>query len=66
MNEQSSKDIDPISGAYFCNNWQDVLWYCAAIATELNTDLNLIAEKNIKKLYKRKNENKIKGDGDCR
>lgn len=44
----------------------DVLWYIAAIATELNCPLENIAKNNIIKLYKRLEENKISGEGDNR
>lgn len=44
----------------------DVLWYCAALASELKTSLNTIALLNIDKLANRKIKNKIKGDGDNR
>lgn len=44
----------------------DVLWYCAALATELDSDLSAVAVANIVKLRKRKETNAIKGDGDER
>jgi NTP pyrophosphatase (non-canonical NTP hydrolase) len=44
----------------------DVLWYCAAIASELNISLGAIAQYNLFKLAKRMDENKIKGSGDTR
>jgi NTP pyrophosphatase (non-canonical NTP hydrolase) len=44
----------------------DVLWYCAAIADELDADLGDIAEANIKKLFKRQIDNTISGEGDKR
>lgn len=44
----------------------DVLWYCAALATELNTDLESIAIRNISKLSSRNERNKISGEGDVR
>jgi len=44
----------------------DILWYCSALASELNMSLEWIADENIKKLAKRMEENKIKGDGDKR
>jgi len=44
----------------------DVLWYIAALATELELDMNEIAEKNIEKLFSRKDRGKIKGSGDNR
>ena len=44
----------------------DVLWYIAMISQELGYLLDDVAYKNIQKLQKRKEENKIKGHGDCR
>ena len=44
----------------------DVLWYVAAIATELNTSLETIAYLNIDKLFDRKERNVISGEGDTR
>ena len=44
----------------------DVLWYVAALSTELGLDMQEIAEENLAKLAKRKVEGKLKGDGDNR
>lgn len=44
----------------------DVLWYCAALSTELGFDLGNIAEENIKKLFDRKERNQLHGSGDNR
>lgn len=44
----------------------DVMWYIAMLATELDINLNDIAETNIKKLKSRIERNVIKGDGDDR
>jgi len=44
----------------------DVLWYIAALCTELDLDMNDVAENNIAKLLDRKKRNVIKGDGDNR
>lgn len=44
----------------------DVLWYIAAICMELGVDMSTIAELNLQKLNKRKNENKLHGEGDNR
>ncbi len=44
----------------------DVLWYIAAIATELNTSLETIAYLNIDKLSDRKKRDVISGEGDER
>jgi len=44
----------------------DVLWYVAAMAQVLETDLQTIAEANLKKLQSRKERGKLSGDGDNR
>jgi len=44
----------------------DVLWYVAALSTELGLDLQEIAEKNIAKLLSRKERGTLHGDGDDR
>jgi NTP pyrophosphatase (non-canonical NTP hydrolase) len=44
----------------------DVLWYIAALATELGADLNDIAKINIVKLKHRQECNTISGSGDKR
>jgi len=44
----------------------DVLWYCAATASEFGLDLQGVAEANIIKLHDRLKRNKIHGSGDNR
>ena len=44
----------------------DVLWYAAAIATELGTTLSDVAQKNLDKLFDRHERNVIKSEGDNR
>ncbi len=44
----------------------DVLWYCAALASDLKIDLAQIAEDNISKLNKRMETDTLKGSGDNR
>ena len=44
----------------------DVLWYVAALATDLNVELSEVANKNIEKLNSRKNRVTIGGSGDNR
>jgi len=44
----------------------DVLWYIAALTTELKLNLNEIAEKNISKLNSRKERDVLHGEGDNR
>lgn len=44
----------------------DVLWYVAALARELNLDLDDIAKANLEKLFTRKERGTLSGDGDNR
>jgi len=44
----------------------DVLWYVAALATDLKTELSEVAYTNIEKLNSRKNRGVIGGSGDNR
>ena len=44
----------------------DVLWYCAALATDLNLTLGAIAGENLNKLSARKEAGTIGGSGDKR
>lgn len=44
----------------------DVLWYCAALASDLGMNLSDIAEMNLAKLASRKERDKIHGSGDNR
>ena len=44
----------------------DVLWYCAALANDLNLTLGMIASQNLNKLQKRKAKGTLGGSGDTR
>lgn len=44
----------------------DVLWYCAALAHDINIPLSVIAAKNRDKLLARKEKGTIQGSGDDR
>ena len=44
----------------------DVLWYVAAIASELDASLSSIAEENLAKLQSRADRDKVHGEGDER
>ncbi len=44
----------------------DVLWYVAQIATELDLDLDRIAQTNLDKLLSRQRRGVLSGDGDDR
>lgn len=44
----------------------DVLWYCAAIATEMGWNLSYVAEDNLRKLQNRKARGVLGGSGNDR
>jgi len=44
----------------------DMMWYIAQLSTELGIKLSDVVDYNLKKLAKRKKENKIHGSGDNR
>lgn len=44
----------------------DLLWYIAALSTELDINLNEVAERNISKLTSRKERDQLHGNGDNR
>lgn len=44
----------------------DVLWYCAALANDLETTLSDVANRNIEKLQARAERGTIQGSGDNR
>ena len=44
----------------------DVLWYVAALASELGLDLDDVAQANLEKLASRKERGVLSGDGDNR
>lgn len=44
----------------------DVLWYLASLAEDLGVKLETVAKVNLEKLAKRKEENKLQGNGDNR
>jgi len=44
----------------------DVLWYIANLACEARLSLEAIAERNLEKLWARKEANTLHGDGDNR
>ena len=44
----------------------DVLWYVAQLASELELDLNSIAEENLEKLLSRQRRGVLSGSGDNR
>lgn len=44
----------------------DVLWYVSEFARQLDVNLDNVAETNLTKLFKRKQEGKLGGSGDNR
>lgn len=44
----------------------EILWYISGLCTVMDIELAEVMESNIKKLNKRLQENKIRGDGDNR
>jgi len=44
----------------------DVLWYIAQISTELELDLEEVAQRNLEKLFSRMERGKLGGSGDNR
>lgn len=44
----------------------DVLWYLAQVATELNLNLDDLANENLSKLFSRKERGVLHGSGDTR
>jgi NTP pyrophosphatase (non-canonical NTP hydrolase) len=44
----------------------DVLWYCAAVADALGTNLEIVAARNLNKLSSRKARGVLGGSGDKR
>ena len=58
IDEDTKKDMEQELG--------DILWYVAQVATELDLSLGNIAEKNIEKLFSRKDRGVLGGSGDNR
>jgi NTP pyrophosphatase (non-canonical NTP hydrolase) len=59
-------EIDEVRRLAMLDELGDVLWYCGRLADELNADLSYVADKNLRKLFDRKERNVISGDGDNR
>lgn len=60
-------DRDPVEQLLsIADELGDVLWYVSELATTLGFDLDVIAERNLAKLNKRKEAGTIKGSGDGR
>lgn len=44
----------------------DVMWYCSALSEDIGFTLEEVCQLNLEKLRKRREENKIHGEGDNR
>jgi NTP pyrophosphatase (non-canonical NTP hydrolase) len=44
----------------------DILWYCAALCSELGLSMTTVAERNIEKLSNRMKNDTVHGEGDDR
>lgn len=62
----SVKNMTPDQAASLHAELGDVLWYLAAVCTDLGFQLYDIAEANIAKLKDRADRGKLRGDGDKR
>ncbi len=58
--------FDPIAKQALRKEIGDVLWYCAALASDLGFTLQEVAEANLEKLRARREKNLISGEGDNR
>jgi NTP pyrophosphatase (non-canonical NTP hydrolase) len=58
--------LDGATASALVGELGDVLWYCAALATELGVPLEDVASYNITKLAVRAEHGTIHGDGDNR
>jgi len=59
-------EIDDEARQMLCGEIGDVLWYCAALCSDLGTSLDIVAEANLKKLRDRKKRDALQGSGDAR
>ena len=64
------RDKNGIVDEEFINNIEkelgDVMWYIAALCSDLNLKMEDVAKKNIEKLFDRKKRDVLHGDGDDR
>lgn len=58
ISEEKRKELEKEIG--------DVLWYVAALCGELDISMDSVAEKNIEKLFNRRDRNVLHGSGDNR
>lgn len=62
----SSGEMAPDEKNLVAKELGDVLWYISLIAYELGTDLEVVAQQNLKKIMDRKERGAIGGSGDTR
>lgn len=58
--------FDPIERNKIADEVGDVLWYIAALCTDLGVGMETIAQNNLNKLNSRMSRNVIQGSGDNR
>jgi len=58
--------ISPAKRTELAKELGDVLWYVAAICSELKLSMGGVARQNLDKLFSRQERGKIQGDGDNR
>ena len=59
-------ELTPERRAAMVKELGDVLWYVAQLATELDLDLDVIAQSNLQKLLSRQQRGVLSGSGDER
>ena len=60
------RDKGNLNQAELVKELGDVLFYVAALANHINSDLETVAVNNLAKLHDRKKRNKLQGSGDNR
>lgn len=63
---KAMRDGTEIDSEYIKKELGDILWFVAAITSDMNLNLSDVAEKNIDKLTSRKIRGTIQGSGDDR
>lgn len=63
---KAMRDDTEIDQEYVKKELGDILWFVAAITTDMNLNLSDVANKNIEKLGGRKERGTIQGSGDDR
>lgn len=58
--------IDNTTREALCKELGDVLWYVANLASELKIPLDVVVRTNVRKLFKRQEDEKLHGEGDDR